>query len=231
MNFYIYAHFIPNITTPFYVGKGSSNRAWSKSSRSPLWKNIVKKYGVEIKILYVNLNEQMALFLEKELIKKYGKRCDYTGCLINFTDGGEGISGYKHTEEAKKKIGKFFKGKKLSAEHVTKMTCSRKGKLVSETTRLRLSILRIGTKLSEEHKKKIGNSHRGMKRSELAKLNLSIGQGVQPVKLLSPNGEIVVVTNRADFCRKYNLHPRCIRHVIQGKVKYHNGWSLYREIL
>jgi hypothetical protein len=224
-------HFIPNTTTPFYVGKGSLKRAWSKSSRSPLWKNIVKKYGVEIKILYANLNEQMALFLEKELIKKYGKRCDYTGCLINFTDGGDGISGYIHTEEAKKKIGQFFKGKKLSVEHVTKASISQKGKSVSETERLRLSALRIGTKLSEEHKKKIGDSHRGMIRSDLTRLNLSTGQGATPVKLLSPDGDIIVVTNRSDFCRKYNLHPRCVRHVIRGKVECHNGWSLYREIL
>lgn len=63
-----------------------------------------KKYGLEVKILHENLTENEALDIEKRLITEYGRLDKDTGCLINLTDGGEGVSGLIYTLEMKKRI-------------------------------------------------------------------------------------------------------------------------------
>ena len=50
--------------------------------------------------------------MEIELIAKYGRKCDKSGCLANLTLGGESNLGYKHTEEAIKKISEKAKRKR-----------------------------------------------------------------------------------------------------------------------
>ena len=229
-NFYVYAHFTSGAHFPFYIGKGKGNRAWSYSNRSNWWARTTNKHGLEVKILFSNLNEQMAFFLEKEMINKYGVQGKGAGCLINITLGGGGISGYKHTDEAKQKISMAFKGKSLSKEHIEKLKIAAKGRTIPIEVIKRMAEKKRGTILSEETRRKIGNSHRGMIRSTEARNNLSQGHGVTFVKLIHVSGIIENVLNRSEFCRNYHLHPRCIRHVIQQKVKSHNGWSLFREI-
>lgn len=48
--------------------------------------------------------------------------------LFNFTEGGDGISGYRHTIETKKRLSEINKGKKHSKESIEKMRKSKKGK-------------------------------------------------------------------------------------------------------
>lgn len=229
-SFYVYAHFTPGAQFPFYIGKGKGKRAWVSSNRSNWWKSTTNKYGLEVRILFSNLTEQMAFFLEKEMISRYGVQKEGSGCLINITLGGGGISGYKHTDETKQKIGMASKGKTLSKEHIKKLKAATKGRVVPIEVIRRMAEKKRGTIASEETRRKIGNSHRGKTRSTEARNNLSRGQGATFVKLIHVSGIIENVLNRAEFCRKYHLHPRCIRHVIQQKVKSHNGWSLFREL-
>ena len=64
---------------------------------------------------------------------------------FNFTDGGEGICGFKHSEESKMKMSEAKKGKKIgsfSAEHRRNLSKANKGK-----------------KLSKEHRRKISENH------------------------------------------------------------------------
>ena len=68
--------------------------------------------------------------------------------IFNFTAGGEGTSGYKHTEEARKKLSensaRYWKGKTFSEETRRKMSEAKKGKTVSEETRRKLSEAKTG---------------------------------------------------------------------------------------
>jgi hypothetical protein len=101
--FYVYLHSAPERGV-FYVGKGIEARC----KRIPRTHNIhhsriIEKYG--IKNISVTLipcaSEQHAFELEIEMIaslKKAGVK------LANMTEGGEGASGYIHSEESKAKI-------------------------------------------------------------------------------------------------------------------------------
>lgn len=96
MDFYVYAHKKKTTGVIFYIGKGSADRAWSKSGRSKIWHNTVNKHGLIVEILECNLQEWWAFELEKNLIALYGRLTDKAGPLVNLTDGGEGMSGTDH---------------------------------------------------------------------------------------------------------------------------------------
>lgn len=90
--------------TPYYIGKGSSNRAFKKHS------NINKpKNKSDIVIIASDLTEEIAFQIEKLHIKIWGKINSNNGILHNKTDGGEGISGYKLSKKQKLIISKRSK--------------------------------------------------------------------------------------------------------------------------
>jgi len=87
--FYVYAHFINETDErPFYVGKGTGGRAYSKANRTSAWKEKVKN-GYAVKILKDNLLEKEAYDLEANLIEQYGRIDIGTGCLVNVIKGNE----------------------------------------------------------------------------------------------------------------------------------------------
>lgn len=97
--FYTYAHYKPD-NSVFYIGKGRGRRAWAKDNRNPHWRNVVLKHGEpKIEVLAQWVTEQEALDHEKFLIWCFR---DMGQSMANITDGGDGISGYKHTLETKK---------------------------------------------------------------------------------------------------------------------------------
>lgn len=85
--------------TPYYSGKGSGKRAWSKDHNInlPIDSN-------RIIITHWELTEVWAYALERWYIRWYGRKDVGTGILRNRTDGGEGSSGTKWTDEQKSSI-------------------------------------------------------------------------------------------------------------------------------
>ena len=88
--FYVYTY-LREDGTPYYVGKGSGDRAYKK------WGKGIKPPREESRIVIIedNLDEQTAFNLEIELIAQYGRKDLGTGILHNKTTGGEGSSGHK----------------------------------------------------------------------------------------------------------------------------------------
>ena len=150
-DFYVYGHYAKNQEIPFYVGKGRNNRAYQSTGRSVFWHRVTNKYGFEVKILYNGLEESAALSKEMELIAEYGRRDLGTGCLVNLTDGGEGVSGKVVSDECRAKISEANKRRVLSDETKQKISKSLTGKLLSDETKLKMSSARTGMKYATGH--------------------------------------------------------------------------------
>lgn len=86
-----------------YVGKGKSKRL-KRPHRNKKHKNISKKYDVNREIVFQTENETLALNEEIRLIREHQTFAyDQNACefACNFTEGGDGWSGRKHTDETK----------------------------------------------------------------------------------------------------------------------------------
>jgi hypothetical protein len=107
--------------TPYYIGKGRKYRPYSKNR---LFKPPSKD---RILILKAGLTEEEAIKHEIYMIAVLGRKDNNSGILRNLTNGGDGISGYSHTEEAKKSIGKKNSAKTRTKETRAKIAEAVKG--------------------------------------------------------------------------------------------------------
>jgi hypothetical protein len=113
LKFYIYAYLrskdskTAKAGTPYYIGKGTGNRAWSKYNHG----NKTPKNKDHIIILESGLTNIGALALERRLIKWWGRVDNNTGILRNLTDGGEGSNGKVMSDDTKRKLREAFLGK------------------------------------------------------------------------------------------------------------------------
>lgn len=101
---------------PFYVGKGTDNRAQNVKARSREFKEVYALGGCFVEIVDYFMHESQVHANEVELIARYGRR-DMGGLLVNKTDGGEGARGWQPSAETREKIGAASRGKKLSSDH------------------------------------------------------------------------------------------------------------------
>jgi hypothetical protein len=151
--FFIYEHIRLDTKAVFYVGKGSKRRMHSKGRRNAYWNNIVRKAGgFTVREVCRHQYEELVFLAEQERIdqlKRLGVK------LSNMTDGGEGPSGYRHTEETKKKIAELQMGEKHHAY----------GKPMLEHTKEALLKANKGRPLSEEHRKKVSEANKLRKNS------------------------------------------------------------------
>jgi len=136
--FYVYEHIRLDTNQVFYVGKGKHDRYKCKTRRNKYWHRVVAKAGgFKAVKLIENLDEELSLLAEQERINQL-KRLGVKLC--NITEGGEGCTGLKHTEEAKRKIGvrhsqeSYDKGAEVrkqyypfSEQHIKNMSEARKG--------------------------------------------------------------------------------------------------------
>ena len=169
--FYTYAY-LREDRTPYYIGKGTGNRAYRKNRR-------IKPPKDKSRIIFLkkNLLEEEAFRHEIYMIAVFGRKDLGTGILHNLTDGGEGPSGAVISEETRRKMSEAIKGKTHSEESKRKMSEAQKGntnwlgKTHSEETKRKMSEAskgnnyNLGKTHSEERKRKQSEASKGEKGS------------------------------------------------------------------
>ncbi len=128
--FYVYEHWRPDENAIFYVGKGQKRRAWDTHRGRTRWHKFVveklKRLGMahEVRIIEYFDDELAALSRERELIAHWRS---LGADLVNLSEGGEGPTGLKHTEEWKLAMSRRMRGRKMSDEARAKMSLAAMG--------------------------------------------------------------------------------------------------------
>jgi hypothetical protein len=193
MNIYYVYQYLREDQTPYYIGKGSTNRI-NEGHALPI---PIKERRV---MIAENLSEQAAFDLEIELIAKYGRKDLGTGILRNLTDGGDGASGYRYTEErkqayskrmkktnakrkqegweypesARKTISEMQKGVPKPKEWVDNVAAALNNRTEEEKAdwKAKIAATKIGKPRSEETKAKLRAANKGKKLSEETKAKI-----------------------------------------------------------
>jgi len=203
MNQYYVYQYVRDDGSPYYIGKGKGNRAYSKHASRKDTPDFRPKNVDKIIILFDNLPEEEAFEIEKKLITHYGIKM-HGGILINLTLGGEGCSGYKHSQETLEKLSKYlcenhkFKNKSyedIYGEHAD-----------MQKEKRRNTVIKYWENIDLENKKlRIKN----MKSTLIEKSKYDISE-IELIKQLYMNGKRVVDIHK-DFphFNKYYLYDLC----------------------
>ena len=160
--------------SPYYVGKGTGNRAfdWRKRLGNPPPRNRI--------VIYPADSEQDAFKAEIALIWHYGRKDLGTGILRNLSNGGENPprnqGGRKHSEAPKEKIRRSLVGKdnhqlgrKRTEATLEKLRKAQEenppmlGRQHTTETKLKIGEKHKGKFITEEHRRKISEARKGKK--------------------------------------------------------------------
>jgi group I intron endonuclease len=227
--FYVYEHIRPDTGAVFYVGKGCGRRAIISSKRSQHWQNVVNKAGGrDVRYLAENLPEELAFLCEQEAIDQY-QRIGVK--LINRTGGGEGSSGFMHTEQTRQKMSESRMGEKnptfgtkRPVEMKLIISQKMKGRFVGRNSYW------YGKTRSEEVKRKISEALKGRRMTDEQKKRHSEGLkrrherdgNKKPVLCVTTN---VVFKSVSDAASALQLIRQSIRDVCNGKLRTTGGYK------
>lgn len=165
--FVLYRHTSPSgkvyigITNQPVTHRWNNGKGYFNLKKSP-FKSTIIKYGwdnIKHEVLFFNLSEDKAKYLEKIFIKIYKNK----GISLNVTDGGDGCYGIVPWNKGIKvpyEQSNKRKGCHLTEEHKQKLSISHKGKNTkghswTEEQRRKMSLVKVGQHHSEAAKKKI----------------------------------------------------------------------------
>jgi len=142
--FCVYEHRRKDTGEVFYVGKGKANRVSDTKNRNSDWSSVVLQVGFYPNVIFETDCEDLALFVEQEYIHK----CRVMNvAIVNKTSGGQGISGYRHTQKSKEKMRESRIGKP--------------GHPHSEESKQKIREANTGIVFTEERKRKIAEKAKG----------------------------------------------------------------------
>jgi hypothetical protein len=210
---------------PIYIGKGKKNRLNDHLKTRALRKNSFKNNKIKnilkenlkpmIIKLKENLSENDALSFEKEYISKIGRYPN--GPLTNLTNGGDGVSGLKHSQDSLQKMSKTW----FSKDYVS----WNKDKIMTEEHCKNLSIVHIGKTLLSETKAKLSVVRKDIKKSKDHKIKIKESLCKKTYKFTSPENQEFLVKNYKEFAKLHDLSIGNVCSLLQGKRKHCKGWT------
>lgn len=204
-------HMTNDSSLPFYIGKGAGNRAWqlNPARRSLHWRRVVNKHGCKVQVLSFWEREEDAMTHERFLIKVFSE----IGIpLVNKTEGGDGTSGFRWSDESKQRLSSILKGKPKSDRH--------KASLKAAERRVTQKV--IEARLSKRGRKPAPSVYENFLTSIKAKPVCAIGTdfvfrtAAHAVRWLQQNGKTKAQSSP--------IHRSCK----QGSTAYGYKWS-YKE--
>ncbi len=227
---YLYEHIRADDLSVFYVGKGRRRRIGERFNRSAYWKHIVNKHGYKYRVVGKYHDENVALKAEIALISFY-KRIGVNLC--NLTSGGDGVSGYRHTELTKSKMtGMFKKGD----------TPWNKGKEkpYSDSSIEKMRAAKIGKKQTQQHINNATSARTGLKRSNEVRQAMSVRAKNSGFSKLGATNNIICVRcvdtgaifdSISHAARECGCYPQNISKCCRGKLKTTGGyrWEYYNK--
>jgi len=180
--FYVYEHWRLDRDECFYVGKGKGIRAYKMRDRNAHHRAIMGKLsregsGMEVRMVATGLTEDEAFAIEVERIAFWRE----AGIdLANRTNGGDGVSGLKMSDEAKAKMSAAKLGKKQKPDVVARRIAPLIGRKQPREAIEMGAEKRRGNPLSAEHKAKISAAHTGKIVSDETRASLSAANKGKP---------------------------------------------------
>jgi hypothetical protein len=177
--FYVYEPWRMDTGECFYVGKGHGHRARDFGRRKHHHANLLCKlkaggHKVEVRFFVTGLPEREALNAEVSRIAYWRSQ---GAPLVNITNGGEGVSGLKHSDETREKLRAANLGKlrgPRSPEVIEKSAAAQRGKKRGPNPEH--SARMKGMKWAPEVVAKRASANLGQKRGEQARANMSLAQ-------------------------------------------------------
>jgi len=225
-NYFVYELIDPRTNTPYYIGKGQIVDAAGRRYRRiyehtkmsdtanklkcSISKKIIKEYGkIPHNIIAEGITESESFDLEIKLIKQYGRRSNNTGILSNLTDGGDGRSGFPHSEHTKRLISEN------NLEYYSKNDSPFKGKQHTQETRDKIS------ESNKNYHKHNDNAMKGKHHTQEAKDKISKARKEQGLSL--PKEEWHKYGSKGAknvFAKCYNfIDPDGDIHTVEGGFK------------
>jgi hypothetical protein len=218
--FYTYLHRRKSDGLIFYIGKGRGDRATWPHGRSQYWSRVVKKHGFFAEICAKWPSEKEAFEHEKFLIwcfKDMGHK------LVNMTEGGDGPSGYVHTEETKKLLSKRMLDRMAIPGNLEKLKDIRKHQWTDEAkAKASRSSRNVwdaeGTR--EHHSKILKDAYSSPEKRQMQK-------DKSPIVQRRPDVEEKRKTGVQRYWESYKANPE--KHLSRSEI-VKRGWETRRKL-
>lgn len=189
MNYYTYAY-LREDGTPYYIGKGKGDRVYNKR------KGQIRPPKDKSRIIFLkqNVTEEEAFNHEIYMISVFGRKDLGNGILHNRTDGGDGASGAIRSEETRRKLSEFNKGKNNPNYGKSKILDEKTKHKISNSLKGHIPWNK-GKKIkphSEETKRKISESLKGKEKIKGKKWWYNPSTGKTKMSQNSPGNEWVL---------------------------------------
>ncbi|TAK97633.1 MAG: hypothetical protein EPO08_21015 [Rhodospirillaceae bacterium] len=212
-----------------YVGKSTSGL---KRPRQHIFPSMIKAAGDTYKTRW--LRQLLAKNLKPDI--EVLENCDspedlneaerhhiaywkFLGCrLTNLTSGGDGLCGYRHTDESRFKISKALQRHSTSPQTSKRVAEANRERVWSAEDRKKLSSIRLGVRFSDEVRRKMSLAQQNQSAETRVRRAWTLGG-----RSFSDQYGNVYQT-QMEAARALNLHASNINQVLKGRRGHTGGF-------